>query len=306
MDKPEITDSPFPNSPVVPTLLESDATIQFRCHKGVACFNACCRNIDITLTPYDILRLKLRLGMTSGEFLNTYTVPFEMEKDGIAGVKLKPVEGGTACRFMTEQGCSVYEDRPTACRYYPVAQLSIRRQNESFEREAYAIVKEEHCLGHFEPRTLTIAEYRTEQGLDQYDEMSRGWRQLILKKKSAGPTVGKPTKRSLQMFFMTCYDIDQFRDFATSDSFHDLYEIDAETREKIKTDDIALMQFGFRLLRQVMFNEMTIPIRADALDKRLARKREREQMLDQIAAKIGPVEGTRIEDLDDKYKHASD
>ncbi len=306
MDQPEITESPFPSSPVVPTLLEPHTTIQFRCHKGIACFNACCKNIDITLTPYDILRLKKRLNMTSGEFLNAYTVPFEMEKDGIAGVKLKPVDNGTACRFMTDEGCSVYEDRPTACRYYPVAQLSIRRQNESFEREAYALVKEEHCLGHFEPRTLTIAEYRTEQGLDQYDEMSRGWRQLILKKKSAGPTVGKPTKRSLQMFFMTCYDIDQFRDFATSDSFNELYEVEAETREKIKTDDTALMEFGYRLLRQVMFNEMTIPIRADALDKRLARKREREQMLDQIVAKIGPIEGARLEDLDDKYQHASD
>ncbi len=306
MAEVDIKDSPFPESPVIPNLLEPDAVIQFRCHKGIACFNACCKNIDISLTPYDILRLKKRLGMTSGEFLNEYTVPYEMEKDGIAGVKLKPIEGGTACQFMTDEGCSVYEDRPTACRYYPVGLLSIRRQGENFDREAYAIVKEEHCLGHFEDRKLTIAEYRKEQGVDEYDEIGRGWRQLILKKKSAGPTVGKPSKRSLQMFFMTCYDLDQFRQFATSESFNDLYEVEAETREKIKTDDIALMQFGFRLLRQVMFNEMTIPIRVDAIDKRLARKQEREKVLDEIAEKVGPVEGTKIEDMDDKYKHASD
>lgn len=306
MDNVELKDPPFPQSPVVPQLLEADAVIQFRCHKGIACFNACCRNIDISLTPYDILRLKKRLGMTSGEFLTKYTFPYEMEKDGIAGVKLKPVEGGTACQFMTDEGCSVYEDRPTACRYYPVALLSIRRQGESFDREAYAVVKESHCLGHNEDRKLTIAEYRKEQGLEEYDEIGRGWRQLILKKKSAGPTVGKPSKRSLQMFFMTCYDLDQFRQFATSDSFNDLYEVEPETREKIKTDDVALMEFGFRLLRQVMFNEMTIPIRPDALDKRLARKREREQVLDQIVEKIGPVEGARLDEIEDKYKHASD
>ncbi len=306
MDKFEVKDSPFPESPVVPRLLEPETVIQFRCHKDIACFNACCRNIDISLTPYDILRLKKRLNMTSGEFLNAYTVPYEMEKDGIAGVKLKPVDGGTACRFMTEDGCSVYEDRPTACRYYPLGLLSIRRQGESFDRDAYALVKEEHCLGHAEDRRLTIAEYRKEQGIEEYDDLSRGWRQLILKKKSAGPTVGKPSKRSLQMFFMTCYDLDQFREFVTSDSFNDLYEVEAETREKIKTDDIALMQFGFRLLRQVMFNEMTIPIRPDALDKRIARKRERERMLDEIAQKIGPIEGVRVDEVEDKYKYASD
>ncbi|MEO1767616.1 YkgJ family cysteine cluster protein [Thiobacter aerophilum] len=306
MEDFEVKDSPFPPSPVVPQLLQPETVIQFHCHKDIACFNACCKNIDISLTPYDILRLKKRLNMSSGEFLKAYTFPYEMEKDGIAGVKLKPVEGGTACRFMTEQGCSVYEDRPTACRYYPVGLLSIRRQGENFDREAYAIIKENHCLGHNEARQLTIAEYRKEQGLEEYDELSRGWRQLILKKKSAGPTVGKPSKRSLQMFFMTCYDLDQFRDFATSAQFNDLYEVEPETREKIKTDDIALMQFGFRLLRQVMFNEMSIPIRPDALEKRLARKREREQILDRIVEKIGPVETVPVEELEDKYKHASD
>jgi len=306
MDKFEIKDSPFPQSPVVPQLLEPETVIQFRCHKEIACFNACCRNIDISLTPYDILRLKKRLNLTSGEFLTTYTFPYEMEKDGIAGVKLKPVEGGTACRFMTDEGCSVYEDRPTACRYYPLGLLSIRRQGENFDREAYALVKEEHCLGHQEPRRLTIAEYRREQGLDEYDELSRGWRQLILKKKSAGPTVGKPSKRSLQLFFMTCYDLDQFREFVTSDQFNDLYDVEPETRERIKTDDVALMQFGFRLLRQVMFNEMSIPIRPDAMEKRLARKRERERILDEIVQKIGPVEGLRLDELEDKYQHASD
>ena len=100
----------------------------------VNCWNACCSNIDIPLTPYDILRLKNRLDMSSGEFLQQYTVPYEMDKDGMAGVKFKPVEGGTACQFMMPEGCSVYEDRPTACRYYPVALLSMRTQDEYTDR----------------------------------------------------------------------------------------------------------------------------------------------------------------------------
>ena len=71
-------DIPF-KSDMVPKILDDDTKIQFRCHKGISCFNACCKNADITLTPYDVLRLKKRLGLTSGEFLKQHTVPFEME-----------------------------------------------------------------------------------------------------------------------------------------------------------------------------------------------------------------------------------
>jgi uncharacterized protein len=284
MTSPKAQDLPFPATPVMPEMMEGGKTIQFRCHRGVACWNACCSNIDISLTPYDILRLKRRLGITSTEFLEKYTVPYEMEKDGIAGVKLRPVEGGTACRFMKEEGCGVYADRPTACRYYPVALLSMRRQDEYTDRDGYALVKEAHCLGHNEPRTLTIDDYRAEQGLPEYDELARGWRQLILKKKSSGPTVGKPSKRSLQLFFMTCYDVDRFREFVSSPGFHDVYDIPAEERELILGDDVALMLFGFRFLRQVLFGEESIAVRKEAAEQRRARYREKMARIEREAA----------------------
>jgi Fe-S-cluster containining protein len=145
MSTPENT---IPVSPVVPTMYDESKEIQFSCHKGIGCWNACCANIDISLTPYDIIRLKKRLGMTSTQFLRDYTVPYELEKDGIAGVKFRPVDNGTACRFMQPEGCAVYEDRPTACRYYPVALLSMRKQDEYTDTQSYALVEEEHCKGH--------------------------------------------------------------------------------------------------------------------------------------------------------------
>ena len=295
-----IEHSPFPDSPVMPKLMPGEASIQFECHKGISCFNACCKNIDISLTPYDILRLKKRLKMTSGEFLLKYTFPYEMDKDGMAGVKMKPVENGSACQFMTDEGCSVYEDRPTSCRYYPVALLSMRKQNEFTEREAYAMVQEDHCKGHFEPRTITINEYRKEQGVEEYDELASGWRQLILKKKSAGPTIGAPSKRSLQLFFIACYDLDRFREFVTSPSFNDVYILEDSLQQEIAQDDVALMLFSFRLLRQVLFGEVSIDTHAEALDIRLARKKEREVKMDEIVAKLGPIEYTRV-DPNDKY-----
>ena len=82
------------------------------------------------------------VNLGSSELVSINTLADKIER--IAGVKLKPVDGGTACRFMTDEGCSVYEDRPTACRYYPVAMVSMRKQDEYVDRDSYALVKEAH------------------------------------------------------------------------------------------------------------------------------------------------------------------
>jgi hypothetical protein len=224
------------------------------------------------LTPYDILRLKKRLGITSTEFLRRYTEPFEFGKNSIAGVKYKPKEGTTECQFVTDAGCSVYEDRPTACRYYPVGLLSTRRQDENFDRASYALVREDYCHGHFEDRMLTIDEYRKEQGLEEYDAHGRAWRQLILKVKSAGPAIGNMSKTSLRFFFMACYDLDRFREFIRSRGFNTTYDIDQAALDKLLTDDMALLRFGDRMIRQIMYGEETIPLKPDALEQHLARR----------------------------------
>lgn len=293
-------DLPFAGSPVVPEMSDGNRKIQFQCKKGISCWNACCSNIDISLTPYDILRLKRRLNMSSGDFLLKYTVPFEMEQNSIAGVKFRPIENGTACQFMTPEGCGAYEDRPTACRYYPVALLSMRRQDEYTDTQSYALVKEEHCQGHHEARSLSIDEYRKEQGLEEYDELARGWRQLILQKKSSGPSVGKPSKQSLQLYFMACYDLDRFRSFVTSTGFTELYELGEDEMRSMPSDDVALMQFGFRFLKQVLFGENTITLRRDVAAMRLARVQERAQQLELEARE------KRMVDADEMYQNTAD
>lgn len=285
MDTYMATDLPFSGSPVVPEMSDGNKIIQFQCRKGISCWNACCSNIDISLTPYDILRLKQHLNLSSGEFLQKYTVPYELEPGGITGVKLRPVDKGTACQFMKAEGCGVYEDRPTSCRYYPVALLSMRKQDEYTDTSSYALVKEEHCLGHLEPRSLSIDDYRKEQGVDKYDELARGWRQLILKKKSSGPSIGSPTKRSLQLFFMVCYDVDRFREFVVSKGFTELYDIPVDEMKKLLTDDIELMLFGFRFLKQVLFGENTISMHQETTAKRLEEAQKKLQQLEEEARK---------------------
>jgi hypothetical protein len=160
----------------------------------------------------------------------------------------------------------------------------MRKQDESTDRKSYAIVREDHCLGHREPRTQTIDEYRAEQGLPEYDELARGWRQLILKKKSSGPTIGKPSKRSLELFFMTCYDIDRFRSFVASESFSAIYDLPSDELHEMLLDDVTLMQFGFRFLRQVLFGEMSIPMHTDNAEARRARLVEQRARIEREAA----------------------
>jgi hypothetical protein len=281
MSQPEVS---IPGSPVVPNMVDGDHVIQFSCHKGISCWNACCSNIDISLTPYDIIRMKKRLGISSTEFLKEYTVPHEMEKDGIAGVKFRPVDNGTACRFMKPEGCGVYEDRPTACRYYPIALLSMRKQDEYTDTESYALVKEDHCKGHEVNRRLTIADYRKEQGVEEYDELARGWRQLILKKKSAGPAVGAPSLKSRQLFFMACYDVDTFHDFVDSEAFGKLFKLSADEKAMLMADDVELMQFAFRFLKQVLFGENTIALDEAAAKARVDKWRARQMEIEREAA----------------------
>jgi hypothetical protein len=96
--------------------------------------------------------------------------------------------------------------------------------------------------------------------------------------------VGKPSKRSLELFFMTCYDIDRFRSFVASDSFSDIYELPADELHAMLLDDVTLLQFGFRFLRQVLFGEMTIPMRAESVEQRRARLAEQRARIEREAA----------------------
>jgi len=264
----------LPNSsPVEPTRLELEDKIKFRCHKDISCWNQCCSRADVTLAPYDIIRMKKHLNISSSDFLKDFTVPFEIDAHNMPGIKLRTDNDG-ACLFMKEEGCSVYEDRPTACRYYPSGLLSMRALGQNKDERHFLLIKEEHCKGHEEDREITINDYRKEQKVEEFDELNRDWYRIILKKKSTGPTIGRPSDMSLQLFFMASYDVDRFRRFVTSDSFKNMYDISNDEFASFETDDIALMDFGFKLMKQVLFGEMSIKEREGANDKRAEERNE--------------------------------
>ncbi|ODB95826.1 50S rRNA methyltransferase [Candidatus Thiodiazotropha endoloripes] len=265
-------DIPYKSS-FVPAVLEPSAKIKFNCHKGISCFNACCKHADIQLTPYDILRLKENLGISATEFLKNHTVPFEMDKDGVPGVKLRTDHGG-ACHFVSDEGCSVYKDRPTACRYYPIGHMALKEVDAPEDEIRYFLIQEDHCKGHGEACEIAVDDYRDEQETGLYDQVNREWLQLMLKKRSAGPTIGRPSDTSLQFFFMCCYDLDRLRRFVLADPFKASYDMKDAFYETVEKEDLALMQFGVRLLKQVLFGDVTIPLKERAVEKRVKQRRD--------------------------------
>ncbi len=264
----------IPNkTPIQPTVLEADSRMQFHCHPGVACFNACCKSIEIQITPYDILRLKNHLELDSSDFVARYTLPYAMDGHGMPGLHLATKPGSSECVFLKPEGCSVYENRPAACRYYALGVMGMRKQAGSAVEDIYFLVKEAHCLGHNEPHTQTVAAYRQEQGVVDYDEANREWRDIIIKKRTSGPTVGQPSARSIQLFDLCSYDLDNFRQFIQTEGFQDGFDISEEEMRGLMSDEKLLQQFAFRFLKQALFAEMTISVKPDARERRLRRRK---------------------------------
>jgi len=242
-------------SGIPPEQLSLKSKFRFKCHKGVKCFTECCRGIDIMLTPYDILTMRKKLDMSSDKFLAIFTVPQILEKADMPVVTLKLLDDDrNSCPFVEdEDGCAVYEDRPTTCRYYPVGVGGLSYSGEQGEKdEFFFMVKESHCKGFDEDEEWTVGEWREDQGVDLRDEVNDGWLDLMVRKKSL-PLSMQLSEQAKQMFFMVCYNIDKFKAFVFESSFLERYAIPEEKIKEIKADDVKLLQFGFEWLKATFF-----------------------------------------------------
>ena len=240
-----------------------DSKFKFRCYKGIKCFNKCCKLTNILLTPYDILRIRKRLGISSGEFLEKFTYTHIDEKSAHPYAVLKMIGYEGECPFVTPDGCSIYEDRPTNCRYYPVGQGLIVRASDkgAANEEFFFFIREPNCLGFQEDKEWTIKTWRIDQGIDLYDEMNKDWKEIQLRRDNPGQPKLDEKKQSIM--YMISYDLDKFRRFVSGSKFFDIFDIDKEEVEKIKTDDIALMKFGFKYLKYILMLEEVLKVKEE-------------------------------------------
>ena len=255
--------------PALPRILEgtkrlaAGQTFAFTCHPGVPCFNACCADVNIILTPLDVLRLARSRGLHTREFLDTHTL-HPITKDlqlPIVLLKMRD-EAEKRCPFLGVHGCEVYEQRPWACRMYPLG-MAIPPARAGEEPEpVFFVFEDNHCQGRQQPDAVqwTTDDWRRDQQITARDELEAGFRELVSHPWFIGGRRQLDPRR-IEMFHMACYDLDTFRSFVFESTFRDRFEVSPELESQLASDDDALLLFAFRWLRFAIFGEPTITAR---------------------------------------------
>lgn len=255
--------------PVDPTRLSGASPFRFACHSGLACWGTCCRHMDIILSPYDILRLKKRLGLSSPEFIQSYTVPSVHQESALPLVLLKMGDDKErVCPFLSDEGCTAYADRPAICRYYPIGLASLMARKEGADRAAeerfYFRIREGYCLGNGEKREWTVDQWREDQGVIRSDEANRDWQAAFLSRSLPGEAKLDPQR--MAHFHLACYDLDTFRRFILKSSFLDRFEVDPGTVKAVTEDDEELLRFALRYMKHFMMMEQTMTPKKGAVE----------------------------------------
>lgn len=238
--------------------LGPDDQFAFRCGKDLDCFTCCCQDVSIVLTPYDILRMKRALGISSSEFLSKYTIsPFTKEQK-VPVVLLKMDPESKRCPFVDENGCSVYTNRPWACRMYPLGVADPRNPTEADHRFHF-LIKEDLCHGHGGDRLITVREWIDAEGIEEYDMMGVGFKELMVHE--FWDQDKELTPEQMDMYFMACYDTDRFRRFVFETRFLELFDMDEARVESMRKSDVELLEFAMLWLRFSLFQEKTLRIK---------------------------------------------
>jgi Fe-S-cluster containining protein len=192
---------------VVP--LEKNQTFCFTCSPEVACFNACCRNLNQVLTPYDVLCLKRFLEMSSSDFLSRYTEESTGPTTGLPVVSLRFNDAeDLACPFVSDVGCRVYPARPASCRTYPLARGVSRDHGTGGLSERWVLIREPHCLGFKNGQRQLVDKWIDDQQLATHNRINDKMLALISRKKRFRPGPLMPAEK--KRVYTALYDLDAF------------------------------------------------------------------------------------------------
>jgi Fe-S-cluster containining protein len=240
--------------------LEAGETFCFDCHPGLSCFTRCCADVNIFLTPTDVLRLSRHLKITSTEFLDNYTLLPITKELHLPTLMLRMLdEPEKRCPFVAESGCSVYENRPWSCRMFPLA-MALPPARAGVEPEpVYFLFEENFCEGKSQKQSWTVEQWKANQGVDDWEKLDAGYREIVSNPWFIGGRQLDPKR--INMFHTAFHDIDVFREFIFSSSFLKRFELDADLIDQLKTNDEALLRFAPRWLRFALFGEPTMQLR---------------------------------------------
>jgi hypothetical protein len=229
----------------------------FDCNPNVPCFNTCCRNVNIFLTPADILRIRKRLDMGSAEFLDKYTIAIVSQTTGLPLVLLKMRETeAKECPFVGPEGCTIYADRPWSCRLYPL--------DYDTEADCYKVMADRSkCLGFEEGRVWVVEDWLAKQGVLYPKELDRYYSETTARLEFPKDKIENP--QLVRMFYMASYDLDTFRRFVFESRFLKIFDISEDLVERIKTDDEELARLAFLWLKFGLSDKNALPLRPEVI-----------------------------------------
>lgn len=234
-----------------------DSRFVFRCGPDRDCFNSCCRDVSILLSPYDVIRLKRARQLDSSEFLEKYTVALQSRERRIPAVFLRMDEQSHQCPFVGAAGCQVYPHRPWACRMYPLGMAQPKNAEAAADR-FYFPVTEELCHGH-EGQEQSVREWIEKQEIEPFDRGQIPFLELMAHAGWDRPEA--VTEQQLSMCFMALYDLDRFRRFVFETRLLLLFEVDEDRAHSIAEDDEELLDFAIDWLSFVLFHEPRMRLR---------------------------------------------
>ncbi|MFZ0450133.1 MAG: YkgJ family cysteine cluster protein [Desulfatiglandaceae bacterium] len=237
--------------------MDADHVFEFNCSPGLSCFTQCCQDVTIVLTPYDVVRMKKALGISSGDFIDNYTIILGRKDKLIPLVVLKMNDSDKRCPFVKKDGCSIYEDRPWPCRMYPL---------DTNDDGTFRIIADDSlCRGLQTDEAWPISEWLIGQGVAIYQEMNELLSHVTIPLQADSLDIDNPQIH--KMMFMALYNIDRFREFVFQSSFLERFEIDPITIEKIKGSDIELLKFSYDWVKFGILGQKTFAVKPEQAAK---------------------------------------
>jgi len=226
--------------------IEAGDTFSFRCYPGIECFNRCCRNLNLFLYPYDVLRLKHALGISSDEFLDHYVDVVLRSGNFFPDVLLRMSENREkTCPFLVDAGCAIYADRPDTCRTFPIEQGVLYDAARKKDAALHFFRPPDFCQGQHEDQEWTLTTWSRDQDAVLYHRMTIRWAELKRLFQTDPWEAEGPAGARAKMAFMATYNIDRFREFVMNSSFLKRYKVKSVILKKIKANDEELLKFGF-------------------------------------------------------------
>jgi len=196
--------------------------------------------------------MRRALNLYSDDFLEDYTLYRLDPNSGFPIVSVKMGDEAGICPFVAPDGCTIYDDRPTACRLFPLGRSSGIGRGGTAREEFFYLLDTPGCVGVKEKKVQSVEGWRDDQGLRPYIEMNDKMLGLLF---HPNRNCAKDLdQRQQQKVMVACYNIDLFREFVFKTGFREHYKIGRETIKKVMENDVALLTLGFTYLDGTLFN----------------------------------------------------